>query len=176
MGLYEFFQKACKMDERREEERIRRELAKKEIEKRQKESQLRYENSVKKLPEMSQVRSGAEFEDWLVILFKMMGYQTKNMQLTGDQGIDLIVAKDNVRYGIQAKYYSESVGNTAVQQVIAGREFYGLEQGAVITNSTYTPSAKKLAAKTNIRLIDGTELKKIVALARQGKVSGGVLQ
>lgn len=168
MGLYEFFQKVCKMEEVREEKRIRQEILMKKWKQEQREQQEKLIKSQKILPEMNQIRSGAEFEEWLVILFNMLGYQTKNMQLTGDQGIDLIVAKDGLRYGIQAKYYSESVGNAAVQQVIAGREYYGLDKGVVVTNSKYTSSAEKLAAKTEIHLIDGQELSMIVAYARQG--------
>lgn len=168
MGLYEFFQKVCKMEEVREQERLRREALEKEWEKEKIERQKNYEKSQEMLPELHQVKSGAEFEEWLVKLFNMMGYQTKNMQLTGDQGIDLIVVKNDIKYGIQAKYYSETVGNAAVQQVIAGREYYRLDKGVVITNSTYTPSAQKLALRTNIRLIDGRQLREITILARQG--------
>jgi len=36
--------------------------------------------------------------------------------------------------------------------------FYGGDEGWVVTNSTFTPSAKALAQKSNIRLIDSKSL------------------
>jgi HJR/Mrr/RecB family endonuclease len=41
---------------------------------------------------------------------------------------------------------------------------YGGTEGCVVTNSTFTPSARALAQKNNIRLIDGAshdELRKL---------------
>ena len=63
----------------------------------------------------------------------------------------------------------------ALQQAIAGREFFKLKKGAVVTNSTFTASAVTLAEKTNIRLIDGKELNKLIKTAKSGKISGFTL-
>ena len=126
-------------------------------------------NSIK-LGNLKDVRSGAEFEEYIADLFSILGYAAKNVPLTKDQGIDVLVHRSGMRYGIQAKYYSQSVGNAAVQQAIAGREYYKLDKGVVVTNSTFTPAAVALAKKTNIRLIDGTELNKLIKKAKTGHV------
>lgn len=124
----------------------------------------------KSLGDLNSVRSGAEFEEYLTVLFGLLGFKTENTPLVKDQGIDVILVNGKGKYGIQAKFYSHPVGNAAVQQAIAGREFFKLKKGAVITNSTFTASAITLAEKTNIRLIDGNELNKLIKMAKSGKI------
>ena len=80
---------------------------------------------------------------------------------TGDQGADLIAKKDGKTIIIQAKRYQDTVGNKAVQEVISAVQFYRGDEGWVITNSTFTPSAKALAHRSNIKLIDGKMLDNI---------------
>jgi restriction system protein len=72
------------------------------------------------------------------------------------QGADIIASKGERRVIIQAKRYSGAVGNKAVQEVVGAILFYGGTEGCVVTNSTFTPAARALAQKNNIRLIDGS--------------------
>lgn len=125
-----------------------------------------------KLGSLESVRSGAEFEEYLAVLFTLLGFQAENTPLVKDQGIDVILVRGKEKYGIQAKFYSQPVGNAAVQQAIAGREFFRLKKGAVVTNATFTAAAVALAEKTNIRLIDGSELNRLIIMAKSGKISG----
>jgi len=53
------------------------------------------------------------------------------------------------------------VGNKAVQEVVAAINFYDASEGWVITNSVFTPAAKALAQKNNVRLVDGSELARL---------------
>jgi HJR/Mrr/RecB family endonuclease len=121
------------------------------------------------------VRSGGEFEEYLTNLFQALGYKAENTKISGDQGIDVLVARNGKKYGIQAKYYSQPVGNSAVQEVIAGREYFNLSKGIVITNASFTKSAQDLAEKTHIRLIDGEELEKIIRMEKSGKGNSFIL-
>lgn len=81
---------------------------------------------------------------------------------TGDQGADLIVEKGNNKIAIQAKFYSSTVGNSAVQEVVGAIKYYDANKGIVITNSTYTSSAIDLAKVNNIQLIDGNGILAII--------------
>jgi restriction system protein len=56
------------------------------------------------------------------------------------------------------------VGNKAVQEVVGAIPFYGGTEGCVVTNSTFTPAARALAQKNNIRLIDGSRFEGIAEL------------
>ena len=59
---------------------------------------------------------------------------------------------------LQCKLYSNPVGNKAVQEVAAGRVLQHAKYGAVVTNSTFTPSAWELAASNGIHLLHHTDL------------------
>lgn len=104
--------------------------------------------------------SGTEFEVYLANLLKSNGFNNvTGTATTGDQGADLIAKKDGKTIIIQAKRYSGSVGNKAVQEVISALSFYGGDEGWVMTNSMFTRSAKELASKSGVRLFDLYDLK-----------------
>lgn len=103
--------------------------------------------------------NGQEFEQFLAILFSKMGYETEVTKGSGDQGIDVIASKEGSKIGIQAKCYSGSVGNGAIQEAVAGRMFYHLDKAIVVTNSVFTNSAKELAEVNSVVLWDRTILK-----------------
>jgi HJR/Mrr/RecB family endonuclease len=78
---------------------------------------------------------------------------------SGDQGVDLIVTKNNIKIGVQTKCYSGTVGNKAIQEIVAGVIHHQLHQGIVITNNFFTPSAIELAKTNDIILWDRNILK-----------------
>ncbi|MCX6781587.1 MAG: restriction endonuclease [Candidatus Magasanikbacteria bacterium] len=103
--------------------------------------------------------TGVEFETLLAKKITELGYEVTGTQATGDQGADLIAKKNGKKIIIQAKRYSGSVGNKSVQEVVGAIKYYQGDSGCVITNSVFTPSAKALAQKNDIILIDGHDLK-----------------
>ena len=105
---------------------------------------------------------GYEFEDFLVQLFRNKGWEVQATQKGRDQGADLFIESFGKKTVIQAKNYQGNVGNKAVQEVIAAKEFYNCNEGMVITNRYFTPSAKELAFRANIKLIDRDELQRYI--------------
>ncbi|ANI83321.1 restriction endonuclease [Kosakonia oryzae] len=103
---------------------------------------------------------GFQFENFLVEVFQTMGYDVKETKRSQDQGADLFVTRFGKKMVIQAKNYSGAVGNSAVQQVISAKTFYGCDEAIVVTNSYFTRSAKELAESALVRLIDRDELQK----------------
>jgi len=97
---------------------------------------------------------GFQFEDFLVQIFQTIGYDVKETKRTADQGADLFVSRFGKNTVIQAKNYAGSVGNSAVQQVISAKAFYGCDAAMVVTNSYYTKSAKELASTAGVRMVD----------------------
>ena len=65
--------------------------------------------------------TGFEFEVLIANLFYSMKFTTQLTKASGDQGIDVIAEKNGIKYGIQAKCYSGSVGNSAIQEAVAGK-------------------------------------------------------
>ncbi|MCK8825667.1 restriction endonuclease [Fuchsiella alkaliacetigena] len=105
--------------------------------------------------------TGLEFEKFLYHLFNRQGYQAEVTKDSNDQGADLILVKtkrkfffkkSSQRIVVQAKRYQDSVGNSAVQQVVAAKGHYDCDQAMVVTNSYFTSSAKELASSNQVEL------------------------
>ncbi|MBW7474820.1 restriction endonuclease [Paenibacillus oenotherae] len=104
--------------------------------------------------------TGVQFEQRLALYFQSCGYSVKDTAVTGDHGADLVIQKDGVRIAVQAKRYDRknSVGNSAVQEAIAGKIMYDCTECYVITTSYFTKAATELATKAGVRLINRDEL------------------
>jgi len=120
-------------------------------------------NKVRTLNEITSL-SGTEFESYVSRILQRCGWDVSGTPTTGDQGADLIASKENRKVAIQVKRYTSNVGNSAVQEVVGAVRFYGANEGCVITNSSFTASARSLAQKNNIRLIEGSNLDKLETL------------
>ena len=103
--------------------------------------------------------TGVEFERYLGEEFSKIGYAVNYTKASGDQGIDLILTKNNQKTGVQAKCYSQKVSNSAVQEAVAGKSYYHLDRVIVITNNYFTQGAKELASSNNVILWDRDVLK-----------------
>lgn len=104
------------------------------------------------------INTGIDFEVYIEDLLINNDFKVKRTPKTGDQGVDLIAIKNNLTVAIQCKYYSKPVGNKAVQEVIAGKGFYMCDFGCVVSNSSFTSSAKKLAQNSNILLLNDIDI------------------
>ena len=104
--------------------------------------------------------SGIEFEVYLIEEFKKCGVtDIHGTKAVGDQGADILFSYSGRRIVVQAKRYTGSVGNAAVQQVNAAKGFYKVDDAWVVTNSKFTSSAEELARQLNVYLLDGQELR-----------------
>ena len=101
---------------------------------------------------------GFAYEHFCVSKFQEAGWNSKVTQATSDQGCDLIAEKGIVKLIVQCKLYSSPVGNKAVQEVAGAIRHYGGTHGAVVTNSSFTPSAKALARTNSIHLLHDSEI------------------
>ena len=100
---------------------------------------------------------GHQFEYFCAELLLKSGFDSTLVTPgSGDQGVDILATKDGIKYAIQCKNYATPLSNTAIQEVNAGKTFYSCHVGAVMTNSTFTPSAKSLANATGVLLWDRT--------------------
>lgn len=102
--------------------------------------------------------TGEEFEKFLVRLFCAKNYHVTHVGKAGDFGCDLLIRKYCKTTAVQAKRYAGKVGVKAVQEIYSAKAFYNADDAMVITNSFYTPAAKKLAKKLKVKLVDRNEL------------------
>jgi restriction system protein len=111
---------------------------------------------------------GLDFEKYLEILFKKLGYQVKRTRYRGDYGADLVIQKDGAQTVVQAKRYRRAVGVKAIQEAVAAKEYYKCSKAMVVTNSYYSPQAKKLAKANQVELWDRYDLvKKLLSVKRK---------
>lgn len=103
-----------------------------------------------------------EWESFLADVFRSLGMEVETTNTVGDQGVDLIVTSGRRKFAIQAKGYHHSVGNSAVQEAVAGMRHYRCNSCAVITNSRFTKSAQELALSNNCLLISEEEVPQLV--------------
>ena len=100
--------------------------------------------------------TGIEFEDYVAKRMKEAGYtDVRTTEKTGDFGADVIgKTPKGLKIAVQCKHYKTKVGIASVQEVNSARDYYKTDLAAVVTNSSFTSAAKKLASKSNVILID----------------------
>lgn len=106
---------------------------------------------------------GQEFERYCANLLIVYGF--KNIEVTkgsGDQGVDIIGYYNGCKYAIQCKRYSKKLGNSPVQEVVAGKNFYNCQNAMVITNNYFTDGAIQLAKANNVELWDRNKLMQVI--------------
>jgi restriction system protein len=110
----------------------------------------------KRNPDMTVVdnMTGIEFEHYVARLLEAQGY--KNIRLTEeyDFGIDIIAFKDGTTWGIQVKRYSNMVKAAAIRQAVTALKYYKCDKAMVVTNSTFSNTAKRLADSNGCMLIN----------------------
>lgn len=105
--------------------------------------------------------NGYEFEEYAARYLKRNGYSKITVtKASRDFGVDLIAKKHRTTYAVQCKLYQGKVGNSAVQEAVAGKSYYDCDEAMVITNSVFYPGAIALARANDVTLIDGTQLKR----------------
>lgn len=98
--------------------------------------------------------TGEEFELYLKTYFEKKGYKVELTPLSNDYGADLICTNKNEKVVVQAKRYEGTVGNSAVQEVVAARDYYEADRCIVVTNSHFTKNAIELAEVNSVELWD----------------------
>ncbi len=98
---------------------------------------------------------GHDFEYYCADLLKAAGFlDVEVTKGSGDFGADILAERDGVTYAFQCKCYDKPIGVKAVQEIYAGRDYYGRMVGVVMTNQYFTQPAVELASKLNIMLWD----------------------
>ena len=103
----------------------------------------------------------ADFESAVGSLYQALGYKAQLTPGSGDQGIDIVLTKDEVRIAVQCKRYGRVVPISHV------REFYGsfmgeFSRGVFVTSATFSRNTYAWAEeRKDLELVDGTQLAKL---------------
>lgn len=106
---------------------------------------------------------GHDFEYFCADLLREAGFEEVEVTRgSGDYGADILCERDGVTYAVQCKCYESIVGVHAVQEVYAGKAFYGRMVAAVMTNRSFTDPARTCARRLNVLLWDRTHVEKMM--------------
>jgi restriction system protein len=94
---------------------------------------------------------GPGFERFLADFFSALGYRVEQTEFY-DRAADLILVGDRGRIAVQAKRHADPVSERAVQAAVAAKAVYGCDHALVVTNSTFTAGARRLARATQVGL------------------------
>lgn len=109
---------------------------------------------------------GAEYEQYCAHILTTGGWHARVSPQGADQGIDIYAEKDGIKLVVQTKKYANSVGNAAVQQIVAGRVYAGADYAAVVSPAPFTKSAQELAATANVVLLHHDQLRSLAFQTR----------
>lgn len=116
--------------------------------------------------------SPADFEMACANALGKIGWSARTVGQTGDQGADVIAEKSingrEVKAILQCKLYSSPVGNAAVQEAFSAKQHYYADVAAVVTNQSYTKSAKELSNTTGVYLLHHDDLAEFDGLIGAG--------
>lgn len=104
---------------------------------------------------VTEKNNGIQYEMYVADKLNSKGYT--NVSLTpksGDFGADIIAYEGSRKFCFQCKYYSGSVGISAVQEVMGAKSYYDCDVAVVVTNSKLTASAKELALKSGVVVME----------------------
>lgn len=102
-----------------------------------------------------------DFEKQCANLLKEYGWDANTTPKSSDQGVDVIAIKNGKTVAIQCKLYSKPVSNKAVQEVNTGKSYYKADFAVVVSNNTYTASARQLARNCGVLLLFYDDLKNL---------------
>lgn len=114
----------------------------------------------------SETMTGIQYEQLCGNILEKQGWQIKYTKKSGDQGVDIIAIRQSITLAVQCKRYKKPIGNKAIQEVVAGQQFYNATYALVIASNGFTKSAKQLAQKTNVLLLNHQPLEDINKLIK----------
>ncbi len=140
-----------------EEERRQTEEAKRRIEERRRQVEEERRIVASGIVEID-LMTGKEFEQYISLCCRKIGYLTELTPDSQDYGADIILYKNNIKTIVQTKRWKNKVGVRAIQETIAAKQYYKAERGMVITNSFFTKNAINLAESDKIVTWDRDKL------------------
>lgn len=109
-----------------------------------------------------------EFEEWVASTLRAAGWRAVyRTPKTNDQGADVIATDHSgTKWAVQAKHYSDAVGNSAIQEAVASMAYYRATRSAVVTSGPgYTRAAKGLAGPNHTELWLAEDLREMARSA-----------
>ncbi|MDP4290576.1 MAG: restriction endonuclease [Bacteroidota bacterium] len=115
-----------------------------------------------------------EFEKIISDMYKKLGYKTKLTSKSNDKGFDIVMTKDNIKYLVECKRYSESnlIGRELIQKFFAAVYNERAEKGFFVTTSDFRKTSLQYikGLDEKIELINNQKLLSLLELAYPNKM------
>ena len=121
---------------------------------------------------LAQELKGHKFATFVAHLLNLMDYRTRVSPEGPDRGVDIVAHRDELGFEppiikVQVKSGEGSIGDPVVSSLYGKVD--ANEYGLLVTLGTYTRQAKAFAEnKTNLRLVDGEELVRLILAHYEG--------
>ena len=109
--------------------------------------------------------SPRDFELYIGSLFQHLGYIIEVTPYVNDKGLDIIMEKDGVKYGVQCKRYKGTVGSPDIQTFLGALSHAKADKGFFVTTGMFSFEAEKMAAEHPVQLINRIDLAKLILTA-----------
>lgn len=114
------------------------------------------------------------FEQTVASVFGDLGYQSQATSYSGDDGIDVILARGNEVIGVQVKRYKSSIEVDQIRSLAGALLLNGLTRGIFVTTSTFqsggADTAKRLGERGQaIQLVDADAFYDLLKLAQRDR-------
>src|SRR5262249_61593891 len=97
--------------------------------------------------------TAVSFKEFTASLFREMGYTVEITPGTSDDGIDLLLRKNNQLIGVQCKRRNTPVTEPIIRDFYSAIRSSEAQSGYVITTSTFTSHAYSFAEGKPIQLV-----------------------
>lgn len=119
--------------------------------------------------------NGRLYEYWVKVLLWMLGFEAETTGRDNDKGVDIIARTTTdarTKFYIQCKCWSGEVGASPIQEVYAGCVLHGSDgYPVVITNSTVTHGARKIARDLGVEIISEPEWREMQLAYEQNEIT-----
>ena len=106
-----------------------------------------------------------QFESFMADYFRNEGFVVQQTKKTNDGGKDLILHKHGQVYYVEVKRYSKSNGiQRPLIQKLVGACYPAKAKGIFVTTSYFSKGAIDEARRSNVQLIDGQRLMKLLKI------------
>lgn len=137
--------------------------------KQQTESERKKKSISQKIDELMEL-TPREFEEYVGQLYHYLGFEDVVVtQYSNDKGIDILLCKEDLKYGIQCKRYKGTVGSPDIQKFIGALDHAKADKGIFVTTGMFSFEAEKMASEHPIELVNRIELAKLILEATNKK-------
>ncbi|MDI4635491.1 restriction endonuclease [Pelomonas sp. V22] len=119
--------------------------------------------------------SWRDFERLVGEAFRLRGFSVQEQGGSApDGGVDLVLTKGREKFLVQCKQWKAyKVGVEVVRELYGVMASRGAAGGFVVTSGRFTSDARAFAAGTNLQLLDGQRLRRMIEEVQQSKAVAG---